>query len=400
MTDPKNIEKLKKQGWDDMESLLDQHMPVSRTGFHISRYAAAAVLALLLIPFYFWYTSDSPAAFLNSDPLSEKTEIPGLSAGSDKMQQRMSARETESTLENKAFSPDDEKTGPGVNKAERPTAVTFIASADIIAEKEIEKAPAATLIKFATNSPAAYESTYGEEKTLSADQIVDYLPHPTIVAQATQPAFETLPAPDRIDTDKKGNRHWKFLARTQSLWAPSDRFLFLQAGPGVQFSMRKWAYTISAGPSFPIAIQRSFGYKNVLFEDRYFAGNLDYAFTQSGKLNQEITNSLVYYERYKPNPGFMASGDVSYRILPQWEVAAEAGKIWFSYDYQQRTFPNQFVPQASYEPNLKSELFYIGLKTGYHLTDHLSVHAGVTNINAFSKRNRSWLTNLAVQYIF
>lgn len=398
MDDQNKMNERRKRGWENMQMLLDQHMPEkSRT----------------LIPWWYGWTGAAVIviAVLGTLYFSPKKELPEFSTDTTEL------KSSDKTDLQNSKAPSDTKENLDKYSEEKTHIVSSpLTSPEIASLQPVSVSPAVPAKALSGYIAPAGKNlisrAVSEEKKPLPDDASFQRDFYAVRTAATDPL---PPARDEIDvpsfalddfifafTPEKSSRTTKIqmLGFAQSQWSFRDHFGFLQLGPGIRVSQKKWMFFLKGGLSLPIPLQQTFDHMNQDFRDRYYATGS----TKIGEFTQDQINlnnqELVYYERYKPSPGFMVSTGAGRYITDRWSIAVEAGNTWFLYDYRQKTIPNQYLPLDSNVSNLKNNLISAGVKVGFHPNENLSFYAGTNHLNPFHSGQSSWMPVLQVQHTF
>lgn len=397
MDDQNKMNERRERAWENMEMLLDQHMPEKPRnliswwyGWSGAAVIAIAVLAILYfspnknLPEYSTDTTELKSSG-KADPQNSKT-----SSGTKERPDKSSEKETHI-----ASSP---LSSPGIPSL-RPASVSPAVPVKILSEYT---APAGKSILSRslskTKKPLPDNESFQRNFYTAQTATTDLLPSAKAEINTTPSELDKSIS---VFTPQKSSRATKvqMLGFAQSQWSFRDHFGFLQLGPGIQVSGTKWMFSLKGGLSLPIPLQQTFDHMNQDFRDRYYA--MSNSVLGEYRLDNNLNNKeLVYYERYKPSLGFMVSAGAGRYITDRWSVSAEAGNTWFLYDYQQKTIPNQYLPLDSDISNLKNNLISAGVKLGFHPNENLSFYAGANHLNPFHSGQSSWMPVLQVQHTF
>lgn len=404
MAKNKNIDQLRQQGWEEMSSLLDTHMPTEQNRPIIWWYwlAGAAALAVLVAVAWPFLTengdSRTPIASQMENSVGIDNSRPDPSENSADISQNGSSADKShrATGFDLPESPVDPIAKPSVSSPDQ--AIAAIPESDVSApssEKEEQS--------FATSDRNQSENVSVEAKSISnavlRSSSVTLLDAALLQVDRPEPSLATfwMQAPIPIDVQQDAGK-FRVLAFSEMMWALSDRFGFLNAGPGVAYHAGKWTVGASGGLAIPLPNQKTFDDTNLTFSTQYnFRQELAHQFSD---FNTSASGKVVYYENYTMKPGFKFDLFAQVHLSPRWSIGIDVGRIGYRWDFSQKAVPNQTIAARTDLTDLKSEIWYGGITAGYHLGHHWKVTGGMRMINPGDPRNIGVLPVMRLEYRF
>ena len=407
MAKNKNIDQLRKQGWEEMSSLLDTHMPTEKNHPIIWWYWLAGAAALAILVAVAWpmmtSTNNDPHTSIvsteeaiknknipQSDPISNPAdhELNSASGAIPKeSNDTESSHETANSTVDLSLSNASRSITGGVPESEISTS-----------SKELEK-------ESMTKSIASSAATLNEG-TMPMTGTVDLVatsvpPLDGSSIQINQPdhSLESfwVQKQDLIDGTPVG-RKFQLLVFSEMMWAISDRFGFLSAGPGVGYQIGKWTIGTSGGLTLPIPRQKTFDDINMTFSSQYnFRQELAHQFSD---FNSSASGKVVYYENYTMKPGFKFNLFAQVHLSPRWSLGLDVGRIGYRWDFSQKAVPNQTIAARTDLTDLKSEIWYGGITAGFYLGDQWQIQGAMRMINPGDPQNIGVLPALRLEYRF
>ena len=405
MANNDNIDKLREQGWNEMSSLLDTHMPAGKNRPVIWWYWLAGAAALALFIAISW------PYLMNENSLDNPTGVNQEMANMDENNNIQSIDPTPTDQEEISTNPANQTTAAQNLESGR---VSSILRPDVSrgltgpidaglsqTDKSQDRTPSA--MGFAdknSTSREKYEAVSEEVNSQkSQPRTLVMLDLPDFQVSGPQRAVENTSYPDMSPTEiKPSGKRLKAFAFTEMMWSLSDQFGFLNAGPGLEYDFGKWAFGASAGIGMPLPRQKSFNNSNQPFSKQYnFSQKLA---NEAYDFNSAVSGNVVYYENYTMKPGFKFDVFVRLRLSARWNIGIEAGRIGYEWDFTQKAVPNLNIAANTDLTDLKNELWYGGLTTEFTLSKHWGVKGGLRFINPGDPENIGVLPNVRMEYKF
>ena len=181
------------------------------------------------------------------------------------------------------------------------------------------------------------------------------------------------------------------------MWSVSDRFGFVNVGPGISYVFGKWTLGLSGGLAMPLPSQKSFYGSNLPFSNQYNFSNKQY---ENLDASFSGISGSVYYEKYSMKPGFIVSLSTQHQLTNRWGLGVDVGRIGFRYDFTQKAEPNQNIAARTDLSNLQNNLWYGGLSVHYKMGEHWKVHGGIKMINLLHAGDVGVLPAVKAEYGF
>lgn len=414
MDDKQHIEKLKQQGWDDMSSLLDEHMPEKTDRGIVWWYwltGAAAVILAVTLQWFLLQDSDSPGvpglsspdqmiALDNGPSTAGEDEIikksvqksPGLDAGTKTQDIDQPAPAKDSPT--KPFHGINQKPKTVIEQQKN----TFLSARAQRASNATDQGIAESRTKPEYSHNASEGLAISE--TTERGQLAQYLEMPSFLISNDIRSISInsiSSSTEKISLDQRGQ--FTGLIFSDAMWSLSDAFGFVNAGPGLQYSKGKWRVGFSAGVSVPLPDQKAFTSSNVDFSNQYNFNNSHDSKVEVSSPGFGTSNS-VYYERYSMKPGWMANITLHYRVAKRWSVLTDLGRIGFRYDFVRKAEPNSNLAASTDLSNLRNNIWYGGLSISYLLGDRWQLYAGGRMINLLDADAEGILPVLRLEFAF
>lgn len=397
MADKKNIDQLREQGWEEMATLLDTHMPTEKNRPVAWWYwlaGAAAVLALLVIAWpRFTDSGSSQIATTTSPEYSDHSGIiqPEASSAPDAADQSHAALPNDELATTSTKNSSD--TAPATDKGD--AARTYAAAARSMQNDKNESGRSMVPLPPATDASSAIgPSPNPSQPLLDAPSM---LPDgPEFFIRSAEPSFVN---PDlnqnAIDVSVPAGKI-RIHAFSEMMWSISDRFGFINAGPGLAYEKENWSVGVSVGVAVPVPNQKTFHNSNLTFSKTY---NFSQELSNQNTAYQDGTGmQAVYYENYKMKPGFKFDVSTQLQLTSRWNLGFDVGRIGYQWDFSQKAVPNQTVAARVDLTDLKNEMWYGGITAGYDWWDRLQVRAGIRIINPEDPQNLGTLPVLRLRW--
>lgn len=405
MTDHKSRKALKEEGWKDMSTLLDIHMPHETTRPVIWWHWFVGVAALLLavgIPLSFLI--DRKAA--DTPHLVQQGQLPGTeeedySISGDGMENGQASSQELTSVEKEIgrTGTSEQMSGRSLfemefsNRSKKNTNALF-SGVDISDHKEKEIGRS---VKEARKSGIGMVDANGmihnsDNKTVNnLRSLVFYLE-----ASDMRVAHTAANVPNKIAISKYDSKI-KASAFTEIFWSLTDHFGFVNAGPAVAYDLGKWSIGLSGGLAVPLPHQKSFYASNIPFSKQY---NFTSSRVENTGFDFSSSAEFVYYEGYSMKPGFVFGLSAQRQLSHQWSAGVSMGRIGFRYDFTQKAEPNQSIAANTEQINLRNKLWYGGIAINYHIGEHWSMQGGVRFINLLNAGQVGVLPALRLEYDF
>ena len=401
MDENNKLDQLRQQGWEEMSSLLDKHMPEDKKpiiGWYWLAGAAALVLALA-IPFTLLMNGDS---FEHIPQLDQKLAKPSNQENvpqtkGESVVNSLASRSPENNIAAKSNGPDAEAGSAGsIDLADRQSLETRNETI-----RSYGKTPAEVQSKRVGDTPEERDSHGMMEVSAFSihDQGIANLDRRTILVNGTREFYLQF-----VNSEHKKvvvpELSGKIFASvfSEMMWSVSDRFGFVNAGPDVKYTFGKWALGLSGGLAMPLPRQKAFYASNLPFSNQYNFNKQYESMVQDGSFSN--SSGSIYYESYSMKPGFIVSLSAQRQLTNHWGVGVDVGRIGFRYDFTQKAKPNLNIAANTDLSNLQNNLWYGGLSLHYRIAPHWVVHGGVKMINLFHASDVGVLPALKVEYGF
>lgn len=403
MAKNKNIDQLRQQGWQEMSSLLDEHMPTDKNRPILWWYwlAGAAVLAVMVAVAW-------PFLLENGDsrtPIASQTEN---STDIDPSQADPSPNSAEISRNMSSADIPDQASGFDLpdNPVHQPAKPSISSSDQAIAailESDLPVPSSDGEDQSIANSDIIQSEKLSDEAKSRSNAHVpsslSLLDAALLQVERPEPSLSLfwLPAPMPIDVQQNAGK-FRIMAFSEMMYALSDRFGFLNAGPGVAYQAGKWTVGASGGLAIPMPNQKTFDDTNLTFSTQYnFRQELANQFSD---FNTSASGKVVYYENYTMKPGLKFDLFAQIHLSPRWNIGLDVGRIGYRWDFSQKAIPNLTIAARTDLTDLKSEIWYGGITAGYHLWNHWHMTGGIRMINPGDPRNIGVLPVLRLEYRF
>lgn len=405
MSNNRNINQLRDQGWEEMANLLDTHMPVERKRPVWIYYAMAGAAAIALMIFIFWPSTVDQINSQSSMVITAPSSGDHPSEHSNKPKTSDSISDVVSTNPASIDHPDNytETSPDSPHNSVIALSADPKASFDLVKERT-EDVPvdseSARNEPSQTNSSFSFSETAGHLTSRSLKYAVVKLENPTLYISAVDQSstLNDLPVPT-IDVVSQNKGKIQIGAFSEMMWSLSDRFGFFNAGPSVGFKKGKWTLGLSGGIAIPIPQQKTFDDSNLNFSNQYnFHQGLskELFFDFASTANQKF----VYYENYTMKPGFKFDVFVQAQLSANWNLMFDMGRIGYRWDFSQKAVPNQMIAARTDLTNLKNEMWYGGVVVGYNIGNHWMIYGGFRMINPGDLLNLGLMPALRIGYNF
>ncbi|WP_236976363.1 hypothetical protein [Membranihabitans maritimus] len=400
------IEQLKNQGWENMESLLDEHLPENNTRRKggIWWIAAASVLLLIAIPFLVYRNQETTPpsyTFTSKDILStenntDKSIRPSTPITKDINESDFSGNNPLSFPSPK--NEDRESDDVSIVDQKSPLPESSDIASNTIKGQQVKISP----LEKNTSPLQIKESGIAEnwrntdyQPTATGSKGLTYLPTPSPnIHYFQQLNVEQNPATFDI-SGKSKTWNLRAMAFAESTWAFADNFGFLSLGPGIVLKKGKWTGKLAAGFSLPLPARKSISSVESNFSEKY-----NFSSPEFDQNNVTQGNSSSIYQRhYQSKPGFTIRGSLQYQVIPQLSIGVKVGHFLFKYNYEQTASGNQIPAKISTQPESQNSILYSGLSMNYHLNSHISISIGGNLLNIDDMENAFLVPAFGLQYV-
>ncbi len=403
MDENHNIDQIREQGWEQMATLLDEHMPHENKRPVIWWYWMAGAAALVLAVAIPWMLlkddiSSAPTTAMvdqesvissdeqNSTPTDDRKEISSKAVPLPGKEPGTTPKGLDDFAGANSFDPRDSQAN-----ARQKEYVEF---------KEIEKTNGRGERKGYALELRDRQDVLDALDPPSNGHIVVNLDRRSLVVESPRKYLEpSIGISDELVpiTAPESTGRFSVSVFSEMMWSFSDRFGFVNAGPGIAYGFGKWAVGLSGGMTIPLPRQKAFYASNIPFSGQYNFDKQQESFNQDASLSS--SSEAVYYEKYAMNPGLMMNLYMHRELTEHWGISAGLGRIGFRYDFTQKAKPNQGIAARTELSDLKNSLWYGTVSVHYQWGNQWKIHGGARMINLLQPGTVGMLPAVRMEYV-
>ncbi|GAA5225361.1 hypothetical protein [Membranihabitans marinus] len=411
MANPEEIKKLKQSGWDDMEVLLDQHMPTKKRKI-FPWYIAASLILLMGLGYYFLQPTSSPTIAVSNSEIAptttdskelstvENTDIIDINNSSASLSENRSEI-NESELKQPSIN-DDITNSPELGSSQiipistnttishnRDNALPVITETITKIEESIH-----TDVKNSNDYTSNHRGLYKNNKALAlltqdSDLKIGY--NKLIDLHQLQ-----------INSLDHGEVKTKYFISAGDQLSSSNNIHYLQVSPGVSWTKSKWTAYLAAGLQLTAPSTKSINKENSPLFDQLDIENskqLDFA-NSGGQTPSSAISNTTYYQKLRFNPGIHTAIGLAYALTPRWDIDWSVGHYWLTYNHEYKYIGTNAERIQVEQNNIKTNLSYSSLKLSYHLNSHIKIQLGTAFANIFKPKSGEWQLASSLAYTF
>lgn len=419
MANPEEIKKLKESGWNDMEVLLDQHMPTKKRKI-FPWFIAASLILLMSMGYYFLQPTSSPTI------ANHNSELNPTSLNSNKdlsIEEKLNNIDNnDSTSETTPSITDSKNT---VNKAQ----INQTSSRDLN-RNSIE--PTTTLLTNNNNgdndsdndnnhslvtNPAIMKDV-DESKLTAMNHQIDQGINSQLVNRNDESIILLPSVKDQIqDIDFAINNNLdnlyihpidhrkvktKFFIMAGDHISSANDIHYLHLSPGVSLTKSKWTAYLAAGLQLTAPSTKTINKENSpLFDQLDIENSKQLDFANSGsQAPSSIISNTTYYQKLRFNPGINTTIGLAYALTPKWDIDWSIGHYWLTYNHEYKYIGTNAERLQVEANNINTNLSYSSLKLSYHLSSNLKIQVGTAFANIFKPKSGEWQLAGALAYTF